>query len=75
MLIEVRVETIAGKPRFFPASDVAQTLAKLAGSEDLAPAVLDAAAHHLAAEVVVVAGNSEAAAEALAAFMVPVTLH
>ncbi|WP_394475106.1 hypothetical protein [Ralstonia mannitolilytica] len=75
MLIEVKVENRQGQIRFLPAGDVAKRLAEANHTQDLAPRLLNHAAGHLHAEVVVVEGNCPEAARMLAEFMTPVTIH
>lgn len=75
MLIEVKVENLQGQIRFLPAGDVAKRLAEANRTQDLAPRLLNHAAGHLHAEVVVVEGNCPEAARMLAEFMTPVTIH
>ena len=75
MLIEIKVENRQGQIRFLPAGDVAKRLAEANHTQDLAPRLLNHAAGHLHAEVVVVEGNCPEAARMLAEFMTPVTIH
>jgi len=75
MLIEIKVAHGDGAVVFLPAGDVALALARLCKTQELHPSFLGQAAKWLDAEVIVVSGNCEAAAEALAAHLEPVLIH
>lgn len=74
-MLMIKVAKIQGEIHFLPEGEVAISLARRLGTTSLSAAAVAEAACDLDTEVVIVEGKCVEAAELLAAYLQPVTLH